>query len=402
MLNPTAPIAAGQLAAVAAEGPQDEAGTAFAQVLDQAEAQQREAGHGECVETARRPDGRRMPAHADARQRPAAAAADVVPGQAAAADGHVAPVAPAPAESDDDSLAEALPVDPTPLELTAWVSSLPLPPQPAAPKAAPSGEATAEALAGATTQRPAHTPITPAAATAASDAPAAPAPDKDRATAAPAHAGTRTLPEPAGDRGPAMADTASRPDAARPMTASHDGPMTPAATAAVGAQPLGLPTAAAADHPTRSTESGTALLAELRAAVGSDEFAPALGARLSVLVRDGIEHAQLKLNPAELGPIEVRIDLDGSRAQVDFSAAHATTRQALQDAVPALASALRENGLTLTGGGVFEQPREQRGDTLPNQPRHTSMTAGRTSDDMLPAAIAPRPSRTRGVLDVYA
>ncbi len=98
------------------------------------------------------------------------------------------------------------------------------------------------------------------------------------------------------------------------------------------------------------------LQAELRAPVGSNEFAPALGSQLSVMVRDGIEHAQLKLNPAEMGPIEVRISLDGTQAQVDFSAAHAATRQALQDAVPALAGALRENGLTLTGGGVFEQP----------------------------------------------
>ena len=36
------------------------------------------------------------------------------------------------------------------------------------------------------------------------------------------------------------------------------------------------------------------------------EFAPALGAQLSVLVRDGVEHAQLQLNPAEMGPIEVQ------------------------------------------------------------------------------------------------
>ena len=101
------------------------------------------------------------------------------------------------------------------------------------------------------------------------------------------------------------------------------------------------------------------------------------------MVRDGIEHAQLKLNPAEMGPIEVRISLDGTQAQVDFSAAHAATRQALQDAVPALAGALRENGLTLTGGGVFEQAREQRGDAAPGRsrqraprrPRRTPRTA---------------------------
>lgn len=402
MLNTTAPIAAGQLAAVAAEGPQDEAGTAFAQALDQAEAKQREAGHGEGLDAARRPDGRRMPAHGDAPQRPTTAASDVVPGPAAAADGHAAPEVSAPAIGEDDSRTEALPVDPTPLELTAWVSALPPSLQPAAPAASPAGEAATETLADATTSRTPRAPVIPAGAAAASDTPAAPAPGKDRAATAQARAGNRMLPEPAGGQGRAMADTASHPDAARLVTTAHDGAATPATAVAVGVQPLGLPVAAAAGHPTRSAEPGPPLLTELRAAVGSDEFAPALGARLSVLVRDGIEHAQLKLNPAELGPIEVRIDVDGQRAQVDFSAAHATTRQALQDAVPALASALRESGLTLTGGGVFEQPREQRGDTSPQHTRHAPASPDRAVDDSLPAPAGPRLSRARGVLDLYA
>ncbi len=142
--------------------------------------------------------------------------------------------------------------------------------------------------------------------------------------------------------------------------------------------------------------------AELRALVGSNEFAPALGSQLSVMVRDGVEHAQLKLNPAEMGPIEVRISLDGTQAQVDFSAAHAATRQALQDAVPALASALRENGLTLTGGGVFEQAREQRGDARQDGSRSASGAPGGPLDGAAGASPAPRMPRARGVVDLYA
>ena len=143
--------------------------------------------------------------------------------------------------------------------------------------------------------------------------------------------------------------------------------------------------------------------AELQAPVGSNEFAPALGSQLSVMVRDGIEHAQLKLNPAEMGPIEVRISLDGTQAQVDFSAAHAATRQALQDAVPALASALRENGLTLTGGGVFEQAREQRGDARPGRLAPASARAGRRRWTAPPARAraAHRHARAASV-DLYA
>ncbi len=155
-------------------------------------------------------------------------------------------------------------------------------------------------------------------------------------------------------------------------------------------------TAPPATHPAKPFQ------AEVFAPLGSPQFAPALGSQLSVLVRDGIEHAQLKLNPADMGPIEVRISLDGSQAQVDFSAAHAGTRQILQDAVPALASALRESGLTLTGGGVFDQAREQRGDA-PRDPSPQRMPGFEEArDSSLPLASAARPDRARGVVDLYA
>ena len=143
--------------------------------------------------------------------------------------------------------------------------------------------------------------------------------------------------------------------------------------------------------------------AELPPAVGSREFAPALAGQVSVMVRDGIEQARLTLNPAELGPIEVRIRIDGSQAQVDFSAAHATTRQALQEAVPALAGTLRENGLTLTGGGVFEQPRDPRGESRQDTPRNAPPFGDEARDDRGTVAGVPvRPARVRGMLDLYA
>ena len=99
--------------------------------------------------------------------------------------------------------------------------------------------------------------------------------------------------------------------------------------------------------------------AALTVALGSPEFAPALSTQVSMLVRDGIGEARLHLHPAELGPISVQIALDGRQAQVNMSAEHALTRQALEQALPTLASALRDAGLTLSGGGVFQHPPQQ-------------------------------------------
>ncbi|WP_043820736.1 flagellar hook-length control protein FliK, partial [Rubrivivax gelatinosus] len=51
----------------------------------------------------------------------------------------------------------------------------------------------------------------------------------------------------------------------------------------------------------------------------------------------------------------MQIQVEGNNAQVVMAAQQADTRQALEQALPSLASALQEAGLTLTGGGVFEQ-----------------------------------------------
>lgn len=95
---------------------------------------------------------------------------------------------------------------------------------------------------------------------------------------------------------------------------------------------------------------------QLSAHLNSPEFSPSLGAQITLLARQGVQQARIELNPADMGPITVRIAVEGSGAQVDFQADRAATRQVIESSLPALAGALRESGLTLTGGGVFQPP----------------------------------------------
>jgi flagellar hook-length control protein FliK len=113
---------------------------------------------------------------------------------------------------------------------------------------------------------------------------------------------------------------------------------------------------------TAGNSAATPAQAPVPAALGSPDFAPQVGAQISTFVRDGVQHAQLHLNPAEMGPVTVQIQLEGLTAQVHLMAEHAPTRQALEQAMPQLAGSLREAGLTLTGGGVFQQPRQTGGE----------------------------------------
>lgn len=95
--------------------------------------------------------------------------------------------------------------------------------------------------------------------------------------------------------------------------------------------------------------------------VTSPDFPETLGVQVSLLARDGLQHAELHLNPAEMGPISVQIALEGTRAQVDFGADSLATRQIIETSLPELASALRDAGFTLAGGGVSQHAASQQG-----------------------------------------
>jgi len=133
------------------------------------------------------------------------------------------------------------------------------------------------------------------------------------------------------------------------------------------------------------------------------EFAPEMAARLTVLAGQGVQKAELHLNPAEMGPVSVKIALDGQDAQVQFHAQHALTREVLERSLPELAAALRDAGLTLSGGGVFQQPQ----DAKPDGQAQRSSVSGQSRDfgpdiggsDLTPVTV--RHTQV-GVLDMYA
>ena len=124
---------------------------------------------------------------------------------------------------------------------------------------------------------------------------------------------------------------------------------------------------------------------------GAPDFAQAFGLQVNVLAKDGVQHAELHLNPAEMGPVSVQITVDGTQARIDFGADVLATRQAIEAGLPELASALRDAGFTLHGGGV-SQHRTRREDAvrLPARRRRPAEGPGETESTRPLAARAAR------------
>jgi len=150
----------------------------------------------------------------------------------------------------------------------------------------------------------------------------------------------------------ALANAAQRVEGAPPrLAASADNP---AAIAAL-AQSVATPSPAAAASPI----GPKAVQAYVPAPVESPAFAAAFGVQVSVLAQDGVQRAELHLNPAEMGPVAIRISIEGREAHIDFGAEVAATRQAIEASLPQLAGALNDAGFTLAGGGVSQHTGQQ-------------------------------------------
>ncbi len=120
-----------------------------------------------------------------------------------------------------------------------------------------------------------------------------------------------------------------------------------------------------------------------------------------MLARDGVQHAQVRLNPPELGPISVQIALDGQQAQIHFGCDSAQTRSLVEASLPTLAAALRESGLTLSGGGVSQHTPGQRQDVNPRHETRRSSAERDTASEVATAQVRTIRVAT-GRLDTYA
>lgn len=98
--------------------------------------------------------------------------------------------------------------------------------------------------------------------------------------------------------------------------------------------------------------------AALTAPLQSPNWPAQLGQQLVQFARIGGEQqVEMRLNPAELGPLSVTLKMTEQGAQAQFLASHAQVRQVLEQAIPQLREALAEQGITLGETSVGEQRR---------------------------------------------
>ena len=217
-------------------------------------------------------------------------------------------------------------------------------------------------------------------------------------TMSPAH---RALQDSIGAATPARQSVGERTDRpTRPVEV-------PAAVLTVGgpmiAEPPMWPVGLSAGAPEGAVLDGTAAL---RQPVGTEAWQDELSAQLSVMAEQGERsEAVMKLAPAELGELEIRIEVRGSEATLQFGAASVETRQALEQAQSRLREMMASEGIEVSEYSIFSdlsnkhesEPRSSKEQSSPHS--FSQRISLGVAADLQDASGARRPV---GMVDLYA
>ncbi len=147
--------------------------------------------------------------------------------------------------------------------------------------------------------------------------------------------------------------------------------------------------------------------------VESPAWSKDFGEHVIRLAVEGQPAAEIHLNPPNLGPIRVAIEMQGQEATLQFSAEHVLTREALENALPRLREMFSAGNLTLasadvlsqSGAELFSGSSGQRFDSPPSPhlpPSTRKAARSMVIGEVAPEAAAPRSSGRRSRVDLFA
>lgn len=160
---------------------------------------------------------------------------------------------------------------------------------------------------------------------------------------------------------------------------------------------LGSLTAATSAIPPSATTAATHSLA-MNAPVGSSGFAKELGQQVTWLSGQEVKQAQIRLNPQDLGPLDVKVSVEHGRVDVSFMTQHPATTAAVQQGLDQLHQMLGGQGLSLGHTTVGQHAQQQFG-AQQGQQAQVSSSAG---DDLADTSIADATRIAVGLVDAFA
>jgi hypothetical protein len=133
--------------------------------------------------------------------------------------------------------------------------------------------------------------------------------------------------------------------------------------------------------------------------LGAPRWNEALANRIHFMIDHDVGEARIKLNPPELGALDVKIAMHDDKTYVQLAAASAAARDELTQNLPRLRELLAMSGLNL-GGATVSDGGHGREPKAPDAPFARTLPASDLGAESSPAL--PRVARSTARIDLYA
>ncbi|WP_343587142.1 flagellar hook-length control protein FliK [Herbaspirillum sp.] len=151
---------------------------------------------------------------------------------------------------------------------------------------------------------------------------------------------------------------------------------------------------------------GAAYTDKIQPNVGSAGWDQAVGQKITWMVSGGIQSASLTLNPPDLGPMQVVLNVHNAQADATFITAQPEVKQALEAAMPKLREMMDQAGIQLGQATVNTGTPNQQQGAPSQQARNTSSSGsfGQDQDGDIAAAAtgSAAVSSGLGLVDTFA
>lgn len=135
--------------------------------------------------------------------------------------------------------------------------------------------------------------------------------------------------------------------------------------------------------------------------LGQNAWETNLGSRLQMLVGQNVQSAEIRLDPPELGALDIKIKVSNDVATVNIASAHTQVREALETAIPKLREMFEESGIALGDVNVRQESfSQQEKSAEDNDSGHFNQLAD--SDISEDSNIKTRKIISDNLLDMYA
>lgn len=167
----------------------------------------------------------------------------------------------------------------------------------------------------------------------------------------------------------------------------------------VSTQPLGL-----SNTTTTTPLNTTPQNVQVDLPVGQPKWGNEFAQKITWLTSQQNQVAEIHLNPAHLGPVEVMLSITQDQATAQFLSPHLAVREAIEAALPRLREMMAENGIQLgnvmVGAESFQQENKQQQAYNPTE--NTSHSASTRTETIGQIETAVSSSRHNGMVNTYA